>query len=285
MDGEIARRCDGFAPLAELQCGQIARGGGLARGIRGVATSMKLILLGTTGYHPNDRRQTACFMLPELGVVLDAGTAMYRVKDQIVTPHLDVYLTHAHLDHCVGLTFLFDVLEGHDIQHVRVFGETAKLDAIRKHLFSELLFPAKPPLKFCSLEPEHRLADGARVTHFPLVHPGMSVGYRIDWPDRSMAYVTDTVAAADAPYVDAIHGVDLLIHECYFGDDRPEQAALTGHSCLTPVAQVARAAEVGRMILVHINPLLESDDEIDIAAAKRIFPNVEIGFDGMELNF
>lgn len=251
----------------------------------GGATSMKLILLGTTGYHPNDRRQTACLMLPELGVVFDAGTAMYRVKDQIVTPHLDVYLTHAHLDHCVGLTFMFDVLEGHDIQDVRVFGEPAKLDAIGEHLFSELLFPVKPPLTFCPLEDEHRLADGARLSHFPLQHPGMSVGYRIDWPDRSMAYVTDTVAAADASYVDKIRGVDLLIHECYFGDDRPEQAALTGHSCLTPVAQVAKAAEVGRMILVHINPLLETDDELDIDAARKVFAKTEIGVDGMELEF
>ena len=40
---------------------------------------MKLVLLGTTGYHANDRRQTACFMLPELGVVFDAGTGLYRV--------------------------------------------------------------------------------------------------------------------------------------------------------------------------------------------------------------
>ena len=71
---------------------------------------MKLVLLGTTGYHPNDERQTACFMLPEQGIVLDAGTAMYRVRDQLVTPELDIFLTHAHLDHIVGLTFLFDVI-------------------------------------------------------------------------------------------------------------------------------------------------------------------------------
>ena len=50
---------------------------------------MKLILLGTTGYHPNNRRHTACLMLPEVGVVLDAGTAMFRVRDYLTTKHLD----------------------------------------------------------------------------------------------------------------------------------------------------------------------------------------------------
>lgn len=246
---------------------------------------MKLILLGTTGYHPNDRRQTACLMLPKLGVLLDAGTAAYRVGPLLQTNSLDIYLTHAHLDHCIGLTFMFDILHGRDLDRVTVHGEAEKLEAIRNHLFAELLFPVTPPLEMQTLNVEEQLADGAQMTHFPLKHPGGSVGYRIDWPDRSMAYVTDTVATTNAEYVELIRGVDLLIHECYFGDDNPEQAALTGHSCLTPVAEVARAAEVGRMVLVHINPLLEDDSGLDLAAARKIFAKTEIGFDGMEVDF
>ena len=46
---------------------------------------MRLILLGTTGYHPNDRRQTACLLLPECGVMLDAGTAVYRAGEYLKT--------------------------------------------------------------------------------------------------------------------------------------------------------------------------------------------------------
>ena len=33
--------------------------------------AMKLLLLGTGGYHPCERRQTACLMLPEAGIVLE----------------------------------------------------------------------------------------------------------------------------------------------------------------------------------------------------------------------
>ena len=106
---------------------------------------MKLLLLGTTGYHPNDRRHTACLMIPELGVVFDAGTAMYRVSDYLTTNTLDIFLTHAHLDHVIGLTYLFNVLEIHPLQQVTVHAEQEKLDALRTHLFSELLFPVMPP--------------------------------------------------------------------------------------------------------------------------------------------
>ncbi|WP_145063102.1 MBL fold metallo-hydrolase [Adhaeretor mobilis] len=246
---------------------------------------MKLVLLGTTGYHPNDRRQTACLMLPELGVLLDAGTAIYRARPLIETSHLDIFLTHAHLDHCVGLTFLFDVLYEKNVERVTVHGEPEKLAAIREHLFSELLFPVLPPIDMQSIAKNVELADGGKLTHFSLEHPGGSIGYRIDWPDRSMAYVTDTVADTKADYLEEIAGVDLLIHECYFDDSQEEQAVLTGHSCLTPVVEVAKKANVGRLVLVHINPLFADDGELDIAGARKIFAKTEIGVDGMVLEF
>ncbi|MCA9229205.1 MAG: MBL fold metallo-hydrolase [Planctomycetales bacterium] len=246
---------------------------------------MKLLLLGTTGYHPNDRRHTACLMLPEIGVVFDAGSAMYRVAEYLATDTLDIFLTHAHLDHVAGLTYMFDILQEHPLEQVIVHGEQAKLDAVAEHLFSEMLFPVDPPFDTKALQPKIKLLDGSVLTHFPLKHPGGSVGYRVDWPDRSLAYVTDTVASADAKYVEKLRGVDLLIHECYFDDSMADQAELTGHSCLTPVAEVAAKAGVGRMVLVHINPLFASDDQLDLDSARKIFPHIEIGTDRMLLEF
>lgn len=246
---------------------------------------MKLLLLGTTGYHPNNRRQTACLMLPEIGVVLDAGTAMYRVRQHLVTPTLDVFVTHAHLDHVVGLTFMFDVLYGKQVDRVTVHGEQEKLTAIQEHLFAESLFPVAPPFQMQELTESVLLGEGGSLTHFPLTHPGGSVGYRLDWPDRSMAYVTDTTADADADYIEKIRGVDVLVHECYFPDGNEEFAATTGHSCITPVAELARAADVGRLILVHLNPLSEEDDPVGLETAHAIFAATELGRDGMEVDF
>ncbi len=55
---------------------------------------MKLHLLGTTGYHPNNIRHTACFMIPEAGLVFDAGR-LFRLRPLLQGDELDVYLTHA----------------------------------------------------------------------------------------------------------------------------------------------------------------------------------------------
>jgi ribonuclease BN (tRNA processing enzyme) len=246
---------------------------------------MKLVLLGSTGYHPNDLRQTACFMLPEIGVVLDAGTGMYRVADRLVTDELDIFITHAHLDHTMGLTFLHDMVGTHPMQRITVHGEADKLAAIQEHLLSPLLFPVGLPCEYKPLTGPVKLPHGGKLTWFPVEHPGGTVGFRLDWPDHSMAYVTDTIASPDAPYVDKIRGVDLLLHECYFPDSEVELATITGHSHITPVAEVAAAAEVGRLVLVHVWPRPNVDDPVGIETARHIFPRTELGRDLAEYEF
>ena len=246
---------------------------------------MKLVLLGTTGYHPSDTRQTACMMLPECGIILDAGTAMYRVREHLVTPSLDIFLSHTHLDHVVGLTFLFDVLYQKNVDRVRVHGDGTKLQALQEHLFHPDLFPVMPPIEWHPLAGPVDLPERGRLTYFPLEHPGGCLGYRLDWPGRSLAYVTDTTARDDADYISHIEGVDVLIHECNFADGWEEHATLTGHSCTSAVARVAKLAKAGLLILVHINPLATSDDELGAEQARTIFPNTYIGTDLTEIEF
>lgn len=246
---------------------------------------MRLILLGTGGYHPNDRRQTPSMLLPECGVMLDAGTAVYRAGAYLALPRLEIFLTHAHLDHVVGLTYLFDVIRVHPLDEIIVHGHPDTLAAIEEHLLAEPLFPKKPPIQMRPLEAEVKVAGDGRVTHFALAHPGGAIGYRIDWPGRSMAYVTDTTASPEVEYIEKIRQVDVLLHECYFPDDKADWAARTGHSCFTPTARVARAAGVGCLVLVHQNPLWQEADPAWLEAARAIFPDTILGEDLMELEF
>lgn len=246
---------------------------------------MKLVFLGTAGYHPNEQRHTSCLMLPELGVAFDAGTSFFRVPAHLQTRTLDILLSHTHLDHVIGLTFLLDVLYQKRLERVRVHAEQEKLEAITSHLFNQHLFPIAPPFELIPLDHVIETEGGGRITHFRLKHPGGSVGYRLDLPDRSMAYVTDTTARPDARYLDQIRGVDLLVHECNFRDGWEDVAQTTGHSCTTPTAQIAKAAGVGRLVLTHFNPLDDSDDPVDLDVARAIFPNTELAVDGMEVEF
>ena len=244
---------------------------------------MKLVLLGTGGYFPTTRRHTACYLLPEVGVVLDAGTGMYRLPEHRQTNRLDIFLTHAHLDHIAGLTYLINLVPRDVLEHTTGHAEPEKIEAVSEHLFAEAIFPVSPPFRFEPLSGPRALPSGGKLTYFPLKHPGGCVGYRLDWPGHSLAYVTDTTASAGADYIERIRGVDLLLHEAYFAQEDTELPAITGHSALMPVAEVAVAADVGRLVLVHIDPQTDSDSRYDLDAARRVFPNTEIGSDCMEL--
>ena len=114
---------------------------------------MRLHCLGTVGYHPNDTRHTSCYFLPESGILLDGGTGAFRLTKLIETDTLDVLLSHAHLDHTFGLTFLLDVLFERPVRMVRIWGESAKIQAVREHLFHELIFPAPLSAQWMPIAP------------------------------------------------------------------------------------------------------------------------------------
>ena len=125
---------------------------------------------------------------------------------------MDIFLSHVHLDHCIGLTFLYDVLWEKDVSRVTVHVAAEKIKALEEALFHEDLFPVKPNFEIQPLAPTVELAGGQRLTAIAVDHPGGAHAFRIDFADRSMAYVTDTVAAEDADYVAKIAGVQTLLH-------------------------------------------------------------------------
>jgi len=227
---------------------------------------MKLHCLGTAGYHPNESRHTSCYAIPESNLVLDAGSGFFRVGKLLSSDTLHVMLTHAHLDHVFGLTFVMDFLATTSLKHIHVYAEAEKIAAIQQHLFHPLLFPVVPPFHWHALEDlgtKFRLED-TEVTWFPLEHPGGSVGYRLDWQSTSLAYVTDTTCSLNSGYWDVIQGVDWLIHECNFSDDYRELAIKTGHSWASEVLEAAYKHRIARLLLGHFNPLTDSSDPVGI---------------------
>lgn len=244
---------------------------------------MQLVFLGTGGYHPNERRHTASLLLPDAGVALDAGTGFFRVQNAIRSSTLDVFLTHAHLDHVCGLTFILVPLLRGDLERVRVFGTEETIQAVRTHLLANEMFPVVPDFEWHVLDGGVILSDGGKLTWTALEHPGGSIGYRLDWPDKSLAYITDTTAPGN--YEEFVNGVDVLVHECYFPDELDDWARKTGHSSSSNVARLAKAAKVKRLYLVHIDPQRCDNDPIGLHGIRAIFANTELAEDLLEIEF
>ncbi len=265
---------------------------------------MKLVLLGTNVLVPSEKGgQTACYMLPEQGIVLDAGTGLYRLAQHLRTSSLDIYLTHAHGDHTLGLFYLrHAVLRNLQLRsELQITDETFAtawqsatefMSRVRIHAAPETLralhtdpvyrdLIGKWNWQLLELDSETKLADAGTLTHFPLEHTVPCYGFRLNWPGHSLAYVTDTIAKPDAAYVDHIEGVNLLLHERTMPDTLANTACMYGHSHTMAVAQVAAAARVGRVVLIHDHKMFGSELE----KARAIFPKTDVGLDGMEIEF
>ncbi|MCG8652062.1 MAG: MBL fold metallo-hydrolase [Pirellulales bacterium] len=251
---------------------------------------MQFHCLGTVGYHPNSTRHTSCYFLPAAGIVLDAGTGMFRLAPLIQTPTLDILLSHAHLDHTYGLTFLLDVLYQRPVDQLRIWGEAAKLAAVRDHLFDPLLFPVPlENVQWMEIDglSEFHIGDVA-LSWRPQQHPGGSVAYRLDWAKaaKRLVYATDTAGDLSAEHADWSERADLLIHECYFRDQAAQWALRTGHSWTSRVAEVAELSRPEKLLLTHINPLEEAEDPVGIDSIRRGLPGeVFLARDGLRVDF
>jgi ribonuclease Z len=242
---------------------------------------MRVLLLGAGGYHPTERRHTACVFLPELGLVLDAGTGAFRLHGRVETARLDVVLTHGHLDHAVGLTYLFGLTRGGEGVEVVAHATRATLAAVEGLMLAPPLFPVCPVSAFRPIDGDIAITGGATVRTFPLDHPGGSLGVVVECAGKSLAYITDTTPLGDSA-LSAIRGVDLLLHEAPYLESQRKLAELSGHSTARDAGLAAQRAGVRRLVLVHVDPRAESD-EPHLAEAGAVFPAAELGRDLQEL--
>jgi ribonuclease BN (tRNA processing enzyme) len=72
-----------------------------------------------------------------------------------------------------------------------------------------------------------------------------------------LAYITDTTASPGSPYIQGLHDLDLLLHECNFGDQHKKLAEKTGHSWQSAVMGLVEQCRPIQTQLIHHNPLAD----------------------------
>jgi ribonuclease BN (tRNA processing enzyme) len=182
-----------------------------------------------------------------------------------------------------------DVQFERPVKELRIWGEAAKIEAVRDHLFHDLIFPAALAADWITIDdrPEFQIGD-TTISWRRQEHPGGSVAYRLDWPQQGkrLVYATDTTGDVSETHAKWSANADLLMHECYFRDSAKDWALKTGHSWTSRVAEVASKCEPAKLLLTHINPLEMSQDPVDIESIRRrVASEVILATDGLTLDF
>ncbi len=99
--------------------------------------------------------------------------------------------------------------------------------------------------------------------------------------NKSYAFCSDTTYFPNI--IKKISNVDLLYHESTFLEKDREKAKLTWHSTAKDAAKIARDAKIDKLIIGHFSSRYENLD-LFINEVKQIFQNVELAYDGKDID-
>ncbi len=119
------------------------------------------------------------------------------------------------------------------------------------------------------------LPDGRTIT------PDAVLG--LPRPGRKVVLAADTVPAQSV--LEAARGADVLVHEATFLDEERDRARETAHSTALGAAELARAAEVGMLVLTHLSNRYFGPEVA--REARAVFPDTVVpkDFDMIEVRF
>ena len=218
-------------------------------------------------------------------IVLDAGTGIRDLGDDLVergVRRIHLLLTHLHLDHVEGLRFFGPMWDKNVV--LDVWGPPSTVVSLEDSIartFSPPLFPidlgvVPAQVAFHDAPRQPWKVESALVTAALVIHPGPTLGYRIEADGSCIAYLPDHEPALtgieERPSdwisgASIANGADVLLHDAQYFEDEYEQRIGWGHSSVSDTIAYAEALQVGRLVLFHHEP--HHSDEVLLGLEDR----------------
>ncbi|MGB8858267.1 MAG: MBL fold metallo-hydrolase [Ilumatobacteraceae bacterium] len=232
---------------------------------------------GSTPCHGDDITRyggnTSCVAVDVPGeppLFFDLGTgARYfgRTMPQDGTFRGTCLLSHLHWDHTQGLPFFSPLLQEGSVLDVyapaqddgRSVAEVIGT-VIRPPLFPVTIDQLPGTVRFHDTSDDSFQVGGIKVMSRLVPHVGPTLGYRIEWHGRTIAYLSDHQQPYDGSFTisdgarEIAEGADLLIHDSQYTNHEFERKATWGHCTIDYAIWLAEHCGVGRLALFHHDP-------------------------------
>ena len=261
----------------------------------------KVTLLGVRGSVPVSGAAyeryggaTTCIMLELNGqrLIIDAGSGLVRLSGEALQEEmLPLILTHAHVDHLIGLPMCPYLLRKGgrmDIYAVTRDG----LDAFGQvsRLFSPPLWPVVPdvlPTEMRWLELPQRLCLGPlTVDRMEGVHPGGVSLLRVQSGKKTVAILTDCTLTQELlpKLTDFARDCGLLLCDGQYSEAEWPVCSDFGHSTWIMASHFAASCGAKALRIIH-HDTQHTDDILDAATreVKAIFPAGSFAREGEEV--
>lgn len=231
-------------------------------------------------------------------VIFDMGTGLRAlgnsiIKDNPDITNINILLSHFHYDHVLG--FLMFTPLFNDKYNINIYapGETSneiksKFQSFLKSTFWPVnmdMFNSKITFNNYT-SGSFNISKNIKVTSSPHGHPGGANSLRVDIDRFSVTYVTDCEHPTNnlnQNVIDIAKNTDILIHDAQYTPEQMHKHKGWGHSSWKNCVDVAKAANVKKLILFHHNPdhhnsileCIEND-------AQNVFPNTSSAREGVE---
>ena len=241
----------------------------------------RLVFLGTGAARAAADRDNVSLLFqgPRQDLLIDCAGNVHRKLLQIGADPARLHaivLTHAHVDHVYGLPYLLQSLRlGGRTEPLWLLGLPEVLDFAARlvDLFRPVGWDEGYPLHPRTVRPgpDERIEVGEDFVLGAAFgeHTVASIGVRcaVAGSAREVTYTGDT---RPCPSIQRLaQGSDLLVCDATWPNEMADRARRSGHPTAGEAGAMARAAGVGRLLLVHFSPLDPRSAEWEIATIRR----------------